>query len=908
MNFKLSAAALLAFCIVMAPQASFGQETKPADPPKRDQKALDYEKEVKDLPKYEGSMSAYVRKKDLLIEINESDLDKIFFIQSTMSTGFSQDLQAGDPVATDPALFQNVMAFAFERHDDDVWLIRPNIKYRWSPDDPLALASARSMPRAILSSYKIERSNPETHKLLINFTNFFGGEITNLPLMVSALAGGQYSVDRAKSGVSKIYANNSQLVVQMDQFFFSPRGAGENPLAALMGLSGPQAEDSRSLPLKVNYTLWFRPKSDYMPRLSDPRVGYFTQDFYSMDKFYSRVLDRQERYINRWDMRKKDPTAAMSDPVKPIIWTLDNSIPERFRGAVREGLLRWNKAFEQIGIKNAVQVVDAPEDQSKYDHADGTRNVIRFTMTEDKAYAVALFRTDPFSGEILNAAITVDANFTAFLNQEYMFSAIPTTNAFTQQLTLAQPALTTFTPETASPREIFTGTYSRRAPQLAQLQKLGWNSHFCDIQQLMRDNMAMEYRMAKAVGINMTADDWINKAIADTVAHEAGHCMGLRHNFVASDTLSPVELADPNCVKQYGVAASVMDYTPTNVAALLSGQKDILFNSSVGPYDMFAIKYGYSSRFGGTPDGERFGLGQIARLSGQKGNAYMTDEDADAFNPYVVRFDSSNDPLGYGTLEISANKKLRGWAMNNLPRQGEGYGERNLLILASLRRQLSTSMSMTAFVGGLVGNRNFKGDVGEKPTLAPVDADMQRRAIRLIAENALSITSLGVSESEMANLGLDYNTVGSTNIAPIRTMISQTQMMILAELLSGSKGNMILENEFKSRGTKNPFTLDEHYATVINAVFSEVGNNQNIASTRRDLQSYCIWALLQQAKATPTSLPSDINRVANDCLRSLQGRIRSQIGSAGKLESATVSHLRNLNDQINRFNERVTIN
>ncbi|MEZ5162619.1 MAG: DUF5117 domain-containing protein [Fimbriimonadaceae bacterium] len=143
-------------------------------------------------------------------------------------------------------------------------------------------------------------------------------------------------------------------------------------LAMLLGLSGPPVADGRSLPLTLSFNMWWAPDNGYQPRLADPRVGFFTVDYFDVTKM--KEVDRNVRLINRFDLKKN--TASRSEPVEPIVWYLDHSVPEEYKAAVKEGILFWNKAFEKLGYINAIQVKDAPNDPD-WDHADGRFNVIR---------------------------------------------------------------------------------------------------------------------------------------------------------------------------------------------------------------------------------------------------------------------------------------------------------------------------------------------------------------------------------------------------------------------------------------------------------------------------------------------------------------------------------------------------
>lgn len=874
-----------------------------AEPPKRDQRAVDYEKTIKDLQKFDGAFTIYLRKKDVLAEIGEDKLGKIFCLQGSFHHGFSEDpVQAGSPIGGNA-----VDVFRFDKADDStVWLVRPNLSYRWDSSDPLGLASERSFPKAILDDFRIEGYNPETKKYLINISSFMTGDLQQLPMMITILGGGQYSLDRDKSGVDKVIQGGDITTIRMNLTYNGRPSMGDNPLAALLGMQFVnQAEDPRSMPLKVTWSMWFRDEnSTYMPRVADPRVGYFTQDFWSVDRFYRR--DRTQRYINRWNLEKKDPKAAVSEPVKPIVWTLDPSIPAKFRPAFREGVMRWNKAFDALGYKNAVQVVEADPKDKDYDHADARRNVIRLTMTQNSAYAIALFRTDPFTGEIHNASVNLDANFLHYVNQEFLRSVIPTTAMVKARTDYARQGLTKSFANLPQPYEVENNNFAKVGnAKLKEMQKLGWSTIVCDQANYAVRDAAMKYRMALANGIKMSPDQFIDDYIADVICHEVGHCMGLRHNFVASTNLTTAQLGDPAAVKANQVAASVMDYTPTNVVAILNGNEESMHNHGVGPYDVFAIQYGYSDKAGNSPDAERFALSQIARNGGRPGCGFMTDEDADGLDPFVKRFDLAKDPVNYMAKDIQSSRKVRRWAVANMPRNGESYADRNSLILGSMLNQISGLSSLAPFVSGVVGNRNFRGDVDEKPTLSPVPASEARAAMMLITKEGLSLDSVDIPDSILNNLSLDYNTGdGNQFTAPIRGLLVGTQANLMFQLLSVDTIEGVLENQFKQPGNKNAYTIDEHYGLLSSAVFGELGKGMNVNSIRRELQASMIYALTIQAGTKGIS--SEIARCANDQIDRLDSKLSAAIAS-GRIDSTTSSHYRDLRRKIARFSSRIAV-
>ena len=144
------------------------------------------------------------------------------------------------------------------------------------------------------------------------------------------------------------------------------------------------------------------------PRLADPRLGFFTEDF---TDFSSDLKPNQRvHYVDRWRLEKKDPAAELSEPVKPITYWLDKNIPERYRATITAGILEWNKAFEKIGFKNAIVVQQQPDD-ADFDTLDAGHASIRWFVGADVGFARGPSKADPRSGEILDADIAMSDVF-----------------------------------------------------------------------------------------------------------------------------------------------------------------------------------------------------------------------------------------------------------------------------------------------------------------------------------------------------------------------------------------------------------------------------------------------------------------------------------------------------------------
>jgi hypothetical protein len=893
-------AVLLAlFALPAVPVLAQDEDEEPPTQEKVDADAEKYDKAIKDATKYTGAFTLYTRKTDILLELPEAELGKLFLVQATLHSGFSpMGGQAGEPLSDGP-----VDVFKWVLKEDKLLLVRPNTKFRWSKDDPLATASQRTFPEAILATFRIEQKHPQKKLLLVNVSNFFQGSIFGLPQLVNSGSGGSASPDRELSDVDSVKGYPDMTVVRMNMHFRSQGGGEFDELMAAFGLSVPShLENKKSIPFKVTYSLWYRQEDEYVPRLADPRIGYFTQDFFSVARFDK--IDRTERYISRFDIRKKNPLAPVSEPVEPIVWYIDTSVPKKYRPGVRAGILAWNEAFEKVGIKDAIVVREAPENDPEWDHADGRHNVVRWNMSESSAYAVAWFRLDPLSGKVLNAAVSVDANYPTAMLKEYEFTLRQDARVLRRELA-DKVLLRDAAGEPDHQNLLVNGLDPRVEAVQRTLEEHGWNRGRCEYASELAQSTALGWAILEANGSKISEDDFMQQFLADLVMHEVGHCLGLRHNFAGSTNLSVSDLLNDQKVRSQGLSASVMDYTPLNTPAVLRGN-GVFFNVGVGPYDKWAIEYGYSTTGAKSPYDERPALELIARRTGEPGHLFLTDEDADGINPLAVRYDLAADTLEWVKSDMKGNETVRKYATNGLTKAGESYGLRTRLILTSYLRNARAAMTATRFVGGVEMRRMHKGDVGEQPTLEPVDPQKQRQAMKLIIENVLMEDSIDLPADVLNRLNMDPNDGdGGFWNAPLREIVGGNQIAVLAALLSANKADDILENDFKMEGAKDRYTVTEHYNWLFAAVFKEVGQNKAITAMRRDLQRYMINALIVQAGAPSRAISDDVRMVASQGLVRLKARFDAQIKDSKGLDETTVLHLKDVSGSIGRFQARV---
>ena len=179
-----------------------------------------------------------------------------------------------------------------------------------------------------------------------------------------------------------------------------------NYIISLSGRSGSSAINNYPVTIGVNFNFALLPQDQMTPRLSDTRIGYF---LINKDVVTNGKVEKAT-FVKRWRIEPKDTAAyfagKLTEPTKPIIYYIENTFPALWKNAIKNGILRWNKAFEKIGFKNVVQVQDFPTNDPNFDPDNFKYSCIRYLPT-DVENAMGPSWTDPRTGEIINATVLV---------------------------------------------------------------------------------------------------------------------------------------------------------------------------------------------------------------------------------------------------------------------------------------------------------------------------------------------------------------------------------------------------------------------------------------------------------------------------------------------------------------------
>ncbi|MBV9852279.1 MAG: zinc-dependent metalloprotease [Armatimonadetes bacterium] len=888
----------------------------PATPPADEVKNID--DVVKGFDKIDGVLTLYRKKNDLYAEIKPGQLDKQFLLQATRETGTSgPGGVAGDPLAD--------IVFRLQKANDQIYLVEPNITFRADPKSPEAVSLKRSFAEGYLAAFKIEAIRPAPKEAkdiaaikdakakqdalekaavgyLIHIPTLF---LADIPNFMQDMRG--YAIDAEKTYLKSVKNFPANLIVST-QYVLTGRPTGF--------FGGDTLADSRGFAEEVAYNLFPLTDTGYKPRFYDERIGYFTEDYQTFDE--DVLPDNARRMILRWHLVKKDPKAAISEPVTPITFWVDNATPTRYRDAIREGILYWNAAFEPLGFKDAVRCEIMP-DNADWDPGDMSHNVVRWTSSPGAGYAVAQFRHNPLTGEIINAAITVDASMARFTNLSY-----PTT------MLNGQPGPSPFLPGTpAAGGDGRPLTPPEVAAQIIHARPDPSPRNRC------RCDMAQGAMQAAAFGwdcLTLSADaggaagappptlaEFTHQYLRSVVSHEMGHCLGLRHNFKASAMLTQAQLQDKAMTSRYGVTGSVMDYLPANVPPV-GGRRADVWTPCIGPYDKWAIEYGYTD-FGGDPFRERVGLAAIAGRSREFGHAFASDEDADALDPLITRFDLGADPLAYRIAMTERAHALLGSLEYRYPASGQSYYELTRLFVRVLNQYAGHSVAVSRFVGGILTNRNHAGD---KDAVLPVQAVPfadQRRALQALVRYALSDRALQFSPSLLAKLEqnpapfsdrLPFGFEGQQDMS-VLDFISFAQSTGLYTILNHDTLGRIETNEFRAGPSGRPLSVLETMQTITDAVWTELdGRPHVLRPLRRRLQRTHVDALIDLARPS-----SDMamffgpppNDDAGTFARSLLRGLAPKLAAAEKAtrDPSTAAHFEETRARIVRFLHAQTV-
>ena len=376
-------------------------------------------------------------------------------------------------------------------------------------------------------------------------------------------------------------------------------------------------------------------------------------------------------------------------------------------------------------------------------------------------------------------------------------------------------------------------------------------------------------------------DRFVDMFLKSVAMHEVGHTLGLRHNFRASTVYTESELSDPQFTATHGIAGSVMEYNPWNLAVKGERQGEYTM-STLGPYDYWAIEYGYQELPAAQEGAD---LEKIAARSNEPWLAYSTDEDVSYFaiDPDVNQLDLGTDPLAYAKKRIALVHEL--WQRTErLPlKAGESYSILRRNFTRGLNEAGQGALYASKYIGGLTTLRDRVGS-GRQP-FTPVDAAKQRAALDMLAKEVLSADSFDFPPSFLRKMTVstfdidDAQELGRA-APPLDLSIDQQvlslQRGVLDTLMSPPIAQRLLNNAAKVDNPKDALGLAELYQTLHKAVWSELATGKDITLFRRNLQREYATRVANALVRPTGTMPAD----ARALLRVDAGRLAHELKAA----------------------------
>ncbi|MCC6350315.1 MAG: zinc-dependent metalloprotease [Candidatus Eisenbacteria bacterium] len=854
----------------------------PAAPEKPEKPFTDWKKLTKDAEAKPGFFTLWKKRDNLYLEISPDQLGKPFLYVVSIARGIGGNFVLGGLPLDDRML-------RFERVGDRVLLYDVNTRFTAPKNLPIDRALDLSIPNSVLASFKIESEQDSTKHLLVDAAGWFVSDATDLAeRLKGALGNVSVRFDKERSAVTgvKAFPRNCEVEALLT---FSPNDRSR--------LSVEAVPDERYIPVSVHYSLCALPETPMAERWADNRVGYFlgaVKDF-SRDDKESFWL----RHVNRWRLEKKDPTAAVSEVVKPITFYVDWTVPEKFRPWVKEGVENWQKAFAAAGLQHAIVAVDAPKDDPDWDAEDTRYSTVRWITSNEPSFgAIGPSRVDPRTGEIFDA----DILFEASMFQSYA-------NAYRRYVD-PQAMAATLLPESrlaALPRGLGLGDLCTLGDALSEGGSL--------------QHVAMLMDDAIPPGAPIP-DAYLHRAVVWAVMHEVGHTLGLRHNFRSSTSTPDDRLQDKAWTEANGLYSSVMEYPSPNIDYTHRQQGDY-WTTTPGTYDLWAIRYGYTPSNATDPDSDYAFARRIADESLQAGHEYSTDEDtypADAPDPRSNIYDLGNDPLQFAKDRTTYIAGL--WRNPKLEdRIVGGSGDLTALrrAMVTLLQQYGIASGMAVkYLGGSYLSRVERGQPGERDPIVPVPAALQRDALAFLSQRVWAAGALDAPPAlldRMAPSRWSHWGMGPGGVFAGRQDFNWNDYVLAVQsgLVSAATSPALLARmrEAENRSA-DPYRLSEHFDRLTRALWGEVGGAAPAAmkaldgtGTRRDVQRAYVDRLAAMVTGE-LAVNDDALSLARLQLQRIDARCARVLALAAPLGDNTRAHLLEARARIKRALEAGT--
>ena len=688
--------------------------------------------------------------------------------------------------------YRGSKVFKIEKYFNRIEFIVQNTSSYFNPKSALSKSSSANMSEGVLASLKIEGINKNEDLFLINADNLFLKETFSQikpprypKQSPNAFTLGSLNKEKTKVNSIRNYPKNTDLAIEYVYSKDNVLNGGSRAVS-----------DGRNVSIKVFHSLIEMPKNDYEILVDDPRVGYFTTKVTDMTSTSSTPY---RDLVHRWNLKKKDTTAAISEPVNPIVWWMENSTPKEWRPIIKEAVLQWNVAFEKAGFKNAVEVKMQP-DSANWDAGDIRYNVLRWTSSPKAPFGgYGPSFVNPRTGEILGADIMLEyVHFTNRVLYEKVFDLKMNEQEFNASISHKD----------INNASCSMGHFSHENTQFGNAVLITENASDLKLKRLKRESM-----MA-------------------LIMHEVGHTLGLNHNMKASQLFSPEQLADSNFIKGKCLTGSVMDYAAINLTRDRSKQGQFE-DVAVGPYDIWAIQFAYTSFKSEKQKNDLLNRSTEPEL--------IFGNDADdmrspgkAIDPRVMVGDLSNDQITYSNNIFELVDEMLKEVKTKFSIEGESYQELRRVYYVLNRQRSNAAGVVSRFIGGVYVERAMVGQKGQSMPYTPVSYLDQKRAMETLSKHVFSPDAFN-SPNDLYNYlamqrrGFDF--FRGPEDPKIHSQVLSYQTNILKHILHPNTLQRIVDSELYG----NNYGLSLMMTDLNNAIFKKDAQT-SVNSFRQNLQ------------------------------------------------------------------------
>ncbi len=402
--------------------------------------------------------------------------------------------------------------------------------------------------------------------------------------------------------------------------------------------------------------------------------------------------------------------------------------------------------------------------------------------------------------------------------------------------------------------------------------------------------------------------EWfVGPMLAELVAHEVGHTIGLRHNFKGSSIYSLDEINSEEIKGNKPWSSTVMDYNGINIRMPGSGEVQGDYSViGIGAYDQWAIEYGYGS-------GD---LKEVLSRAGDPVLDYGTDEDTWGPDPRSRRYDLAENPLDYANNQMALVKGIRENLLDGFVKDGDSWSRVRRGYSITLGTQMQSLSMMGNWVGSAYVSRAKKGDPDSGAPIEIVPVERQRAAIDFVIANAFEDDAYGITPELLAHASVDkwwdnWRGIMEDSAFQIHDRVMGMQASALTMLLNPQTISRVYDYEMFVPADEDALTVAELMETVTDSVWSELKESPNgrysvrkpkISSLRRNLQREHLDRLIDMSMNNDgfSSASVAVKTLAGMHLRSLQGEVDGLLEAGDRLDAYTMAHLQEVSVRIEK--------